>query len=1112
MNKAEFISQKLNKDFYDILPQSVCMALDAIIIEHCDKNWFIHAWNSYRDHVNSSTIDEMKSPGFIFNKYINDEDDLSHSMVFDSYTDDEIREIAGDDYFFLAHIGVGADDNPPGRGSGRYPKGSGKNPNQHLAIGDFYTNVNKLREQGLTDKEIYTGYGLNSTQFRALYTISKNNYRRQMVSYAKKASAEGKSNIQIGKELGEKFNEDKSPIGESTVRSLLDGEAEARMNASMKTAEQLKALVDEKGTLDVGVGVEKEIGITRTKMDVSIEMLKLQGYNVYNARIPQGTNPGQYTTVKVLARPDVENKEIYDWKEIGHLTDYTSPDDGDHILPRFQYPVSMDSKRLKVRFAEEGGSDKDGLVEIRRGVKDLSLGESNYAQVRILVDDDYYIKGMAVYGRDEDFPEGVDVIFNSNKSESKGKLGALKETKEHLDKDPNNPFGASIKQGIDYPGQRSGGQSYYLDDDGKYKLSLINKRSDEGDWEEWSKELPSQMLGKQPLKTIQRQLNLAEMSKEEEYNSILEIQNPVIKRYMLIEFADKCDKAAEELKAAPFPGQKYQVILPLKTIKDNECYAPNYPDGTEVALIRYPHGGTFEIPICKVNNRNKEGKDTITAGGLDAVGINAKTASQLSGADFDGDTVMVIPLQPDKFTIKSQDRLPGLIDFDPKVAYGPDSSTPIRVDKDGTEWYSRNGIEYSKISERYKQNQMGVVSNLITDMTLKGAPNSDIEKAVRHSMVIIDAEKHKLDYKQSEIDNDISALKRRYQYHVDKDGREHAGASTLLSRSTSEVNIPERKLGKFIAIDTGHELTEIDSDRKLYLDEQTGQVYSRSEKRTISIDPNTGKKLYRNTNNIYRDVVYKDSTGKKQKSRITEKDGILYFKDKETGEWKKVSTEKVITTEVKSKATQMELVDDAHELSSGKPQEIAYAEYANKMKSLANAARKESLSVKNIPYSPSAAKVYKEEVEDLDYQLNEAEKNAPRERQAQMIQASEMKALKQENPHMTTEEQTKLATRILNRARAELGASRKQISISDKQWEAIQAGAISSTKLEKIYKYADKSRLKQLATPYKNSNSLSKNQISRIKSLSSKGYTNNEIATLLGITDATVVKYLSGKE
>lgn len=1111
MIKNEFIDKKLNKDFYCSLPESVCGTLDSFSNKYNDQKWFVTAWEEYRDHVLHTNIEYIKNPGYIFNKYLDEEDFLKQSDLLEDFREDELLEKLGD---YLQHIGVGADDNPPGRGSGRYPKGSGKNPYQHETIGDFKDYIDALKKKGMNEVDIAKGLGISTTELRQLKMIDIEDVKADKINFIKKGLEEGKSKVQIGKELGEKYNPDKKPINESTVRSLLEQEDKIRMTITKSTADQLKKIVDEKNTLDIGVGVERELNMTRPKFDTAIERLKLEGYNVYYARVPQSTHKGQYTTLKVLAKPGVEEKDIHNFKEIGHLSDYISPDNGDTIL-KYQYPKSMDSKRLMVRFAEDGGTVKDGLVEIRRGVKDLYLGDSNYAQVRILVDDKYYIKGMAVYGDDKDFPEGVDVIFNSNKSQSKGKLGALKSIEDNLKKDPDNPFGSAIKEDIDYPGSyKHGGQSYYLDDKGKYQLSLINKRADEGDWAEWSKELPSQMLGKQPAKTIERQLNLAKMYKEEEYNDILQVTNPTIRKTMLIEFADKCDKAAVDLKAAAFPGQKYQVILPLKTIKDGECYAPNYKDGSELALIRYPHGGIFEIPIVKVNNRNQEGIDYITPNGKDAIGINSTTAQILSGADFDGDTVMVIPLQPNKFKISSKDPLKGLKGFDPTLSYGPDK---VWTDENGKKHASRNGIEYPLMEDAYKQKQMGVVSNLITDMTLGGASEDELAAAVRHSMVVIDAVKHDLDYKQSAKDNNIDALHAKYQGHIDpKTGRIRAGASTILSRSKSPIEIKERKEGAFVAKDTGNILTLIDEKNKLYLDEKTGKIYGQEGKRTLFIDPKTGKKLYRNTNTMYKEVEYTNSKGKKVKAKVYEKNGDLFYKDKETGDYRKVSTENVIEKPITVKISKMAYTDDATTLMSGKPgslkQETLYADYANKMKSLANNARKEMLSTEDIPYSPSAAKVYSEEVADLRYQLNEALKNTPKERHAQMIAASELKIKKQENPHMTEEEASTLATRLLMKARANVGAKRKEIIISDKEWAAIQAGAVTKSTLESILRFADKKRVRQLATPYKNRDMLSNNQIGRIKSLSDKGYTNEEIADLLGVSTSTVVKYLLGKE
>ena len=80
-----------------------------------------------------------------------------------------------------------------------------------------------------------------------------------------------------------------------------------------------------------------------------------------------------------------------------------------------------------VRYADDVGSDgvkgieKDGVIELRRGVEDLDLNGNRYAQVRILVDGTHYLKGMAVYS--DDMPDGVDVVFNTNKKKGTPALG-----------------------------------------------------------------------------------------------------------------------------------------------------------------------------------------------------------------------------------------------------------------------------------------------------------------------------------------------------------------------------------------------------------------------------------------------------------------------------------------------------------------------------------------------------------------------------------------------------------------------------------------------------------------------------------------------------------------
>lgn len=132
---------------------------------------------------------------------------------------------------------------------------------------------------------------------------------------------------------------------------------------------------------------------------------------------------------------------------------------------------------------------------------------------------------------------------------------------------------------------------------------------------------------------------------------------------------------------------------------------------------------------------------------------------------------------------------------------------------------------------------MGVISNLITDMTLKGATQDELARAVRHSMVVIDAEKHKLDYKQSEIDNDIASLKRRYQGRIGEDGKYHEGASTLISRAKSEVSVNKRQGSPQIDPETGRQYWK-DADKLEYTDSR-GRVKKRTQPSTAMAEPGT---------------------------------------------------------------------------------------------------------------------------------------------------------------------------------------------------------------------------------------------------------------------------------
>lgn len=881
------------------------------------------------------------------------------------------------------------------RRSGRYPWGSGDNPYQHS--GDFLSRIDELKSQGLRKTEIAKHLGLTTTQLRTQMSLAKDERRSLQVATAKGLREKGYSLNEIAEKMG--FAND------SSVRSLLNENSEARMNQAKTTADFLKKMIDEKGMIDVGTGVERELGISREKLNQALYILEMEGYPVYGGGVPQVTNPGKQTNIKVICPPGTEHREIYDFDNVHSVKDYDQilGEDGQKIRPAFQYPESMDSSRLKINYAEDGGIQKDGVIEIRRGVDDLSLGDSHYAQVRIMVDGTHYLKGMAVYS--DDLPDGVDVLFNTNKKTGTPMTDVLKKIKD----DPDNPFGSLIKE--------HGGQSYYIDKDGNEKLSLINKRAEEGDWGEWSDHLPSQFLSKQSMTLINKQLGLATADKVAEYDEICALTNPTVKKTLLKSFADDCDSAAVHLQAAALPRQKYQVILPLTTIKDTEVYAPNYKNGEQVALIRYPHGGTFEIPVLTVNNKQPEGKKVLGNTPKDAIGINSKVAERLSGADFDGDTVMVIPTGG-KIKITSTHPLKGLEGFDPKEKYGPDSTTQ----------------SYKRMGKTQTQTEMGRISNLITDMTLKGATEDELARAVRHSMVVIDAEKHNLDYRRSESENGIPALRKKYQGRIKEDGRYTESASTLISRAKSEVSVPKRKGSPIINEDGS--LSYKTADDLTYVDKKTGKTKTRTQK-----------------------------------------------------------------------STQMAEAKDARTLSSGTPQEEAYASYANKMKSLANQARKEMVSTGKIPYSASAKAAYQNEVDSLNAKLNVALKNAPRERQAQVIANATVTAKKQANPDMTNAEIKKANQQALTAARKQVGAERKPVVITDREWEAIQAGAISESKLTQILNNADIDSLRQRATP-RATTTLSTAKQNKIASMSASGYSTSEIAEALGISTSTVSKYL----
>lgn len=939
------------------------------------------------------------------------------------------------------------------RHSGRYPWGSGKDPQRSKSFG---TRVAELKKQGMTEPEIAEHFGLkNSTELRAKIHMEKESQYGAKVATASRLRAKGYSDVAISKRMD---------ISPNTVKNLLLPETQQRHKETAATREMIRSEADKKGMIDIGEGSNLLIGVAKTKMDVSVAELEERGYVRVSIQTPQLGTPNK-TTVRVLMSPETMEKAkaeyvIKDpvaWKKLTpaekqykisylyaskHAEDIQligswSSDNG-VTFNTVKPPVSIDSKRVMVRFDDDkpSGSSMDGVIQVRRGVPDLALPpDKHYGQARIAVDGTHYMKGMVIYAH-EPLPPGIDVIYNTNKNSSVGKLGAMKkmnkvlDTKDggsiYVDKDGKqkiNEFGASIRQ------------TTYIDKDGKEKQSALNivgfvgKQDSgvEGGWSTWSKTLSSQFLSKQNPELAKQQLNLAYLDQKDTFDSYMRITQPAVKQRLLDSFADDCDSKAVHLKAAALPRQTSNVLIPITSLKDDECYSPNYRDGEKLVLVRYPHAGTFEIPVVANNLRNKEAK-SILGNGTDAIGITPSTAEKLSGADFDGDTVLAIPYNPKTIRVTKS-----LEAFDPKKAYPKIEGMKV-------------------ISAKTKQTEMGKISNLITDMTIKGAPVDELARAVRHSMVVIDAEKHELNYTQSYHDNGIAELKVKYQGGTLTNPR---GSSTLISRASSETRVGRRKaLTKEQALATGRTLVR---------------------KGAYSVDVKTGEKVYNYTNEGY--------TNKKGK----------FIK-------------KLITS------TRMYEEPDAYALLSKSREqiELVYADYANSMKALGNQARKESAAIVMTPYSPSAKKAYAEEVASLNSKLRIANTNKPFERRVHLVGNKEVQARIEANPDMDKSQIKKLKGQVLADTRVRVGANKQRIAITQNEWNAIEAGAISNNLLTNILNNTDLDLIQSYAIP-RTKTLMSESKLARARIYQAQGRALSEIADALGVSVSTLSRSLKGE-
>lgn len=929
-------------------------------------------------------------------------------LIFGSDNDDEIM-----------HYGTP-------RHSGRYPWGSGENKYQRH--GGFLQRVAELKEQGLSEVEIARNFGLSIDELRTKKALDNEAEQRARYNAIKKLKDKGYSNTAIGKKL---------EMNESSVRSALKAMENAEKQSLTGIGDSLKRCVERDGYVDVGKGVERHLGITNDKLKKAVIGVQLDGYVVETMEIPQASGMG-YTKVKVLAKPGTTRKEL-----MNHLYDIKLPfeysEDGGATFTAKEPVKNIDHKRVYIRYGDEGGTDKDGTIELRRGVPDMSLGNAHWAQVRIGVDgpegQKSYMKGVAIYN--DDIPEGYDCVYNTNK-----KRGASfdKVFKPQIPgADPSNPFGASLKE----EEKLTLTQRHYTDADGNKQLSALNIVNEEGNIGGWKKSIAAQMLSKQLPSVAKRQLDLDAKVRQEEFDEIMSYTNPVIKQKLLKSFSDECDAAAVDLKGAAFPRQRSHVILPFPEIRDGEIYAPNYNQGEEVILIRYPHGGLFEIPRLRVNNNVERAKKDI-GNAIDAVGINSKTAEQLSGADFDGDTVLVIPTRG--YNFKTQAPIEGLANFDTKTYKMnlPKDAKPGDYFVDGTgkkhKLYDTKlgGLTYITKSQRGME--MGKATNLLTDMTLKGCTDPDeLARATKYSMIAVDSFKHGLDIRLAEQELGIPALKLKWQ------GKASGGASTLISKSKSPEYVTKRK-------------TE------------------------YKIDPETGEKIW----------------------VPADKDKLIKHKPiKKNGEI--VGWKEEVATQKSTKGYE----NDPYSLMSeggGTRMERVYAEYATSMKKLGDRARLESLRVGDLYQSKEAAKTYANEVESLKRKVIAAEQNAPIERQAQLLANKKVEMIKNDNPELYSDFESlkKLKGQAISTARLAVGAKKQMVDITNKEWEAIQAGAVNKTLLEDVIKNTDERRLKELCLP-REKQKISSNTEAKVIQMDRAGYTTAEIAERMGLSVETIL-------
>lgn len=927
-----------------------------------------------------------------------------------------------------------------------------KIPANYKIDSDFHRQIKELKNEGYKEPQIAVALGVTTPSLKARESIASNLFKRELIDKNRELlnGIKAEDGTWIKEPITNRSERARIlGLAEPTLRSMENGKVDENTKIIFNVADILRNEMSENKYFNVGKGTAERIGCKPDRLKTAIEILKLEGYDTITVQVDQmGSREGNKTSVLTLVPPGTTYQQLK--KDVAEIDDviavYNGPhsSDGGETFQKIEEPVAIDPKRIFIKYAEEGGKDRDGLIELRRGVPDLSLGQAAYAQVRIAVEGGHYLKGMALHT--DNVPEGYDILLNSNKPVGTPPEKVFKEL-EPEKATPGNPFGTSIKMdpGEDYIFQR-----HYTDPEtGEQKLSAINVVNAEGDWSKWSKTVASQMLAKQSLDVVTKQLDLSYDARKSEFDEIMSLTNPIVKQKLLKEFEQNTDKAAVDLKAVAFPGESTRVLIPYPGMKEEECYCPQYDDGEMVALVRYPHGGVFEIPLLTVNNKYKEAKRDL-GNTIDAIGIHPSQAGVLSGADFDGDTVICIPVRD-----KNGNKITPLttskdIDMEPYKELQTFDTKQFKLPEDV--WKDENGKRRKDPrvmqSEAARGKQMGIATNLIMDIISKGADTKDIVDAVKYSMVVVDSYKHGLDWKAARKQFRIEEIMKKY--------RKKGGSDTVMTQAKS----PD-------------------------------YVYPKKEK-SLSNMTEDEKRRYYEGEKIYEEI------GKKTAYR--DKEGELH---------------EFVKKGKRVKSTRMAETDDPSTLLSDNPndKELAYADFATRLKALAKLARKEMRSIvrEKKTTDPEIKAKYKDEVKSLHDKKDVAIAGKPLENKAQAYANKLFAQFKADNPDLDDAQYSKQKARYIDLARKRIGAKQTRIDISDSEWEAIQAGALSPSDLDEILNFADMTKVRQLAMP-RATTELPVAKQNAIKTMMRNGKTPAQIAEELGVSTSTVNKYANYTE